>query len=56
VKRLYALVFFLFTTVRRTRAGDDASGPIKYSVDLGRPFPTYAMSEKDKAWSRSLAS
>lgn len=36
-------------------AGDDASGPVHYSVDLSRPFTTYVMTEKDKEWGRSLA-
>jgi hypothetical protein len=36
-------------------AGDDASGAIRYSTDLAQPFSKYVMSEKDKAWSRSLA-
>lgn len=35
-------------------AGDDASGPIHYSVDLSRPFTSYVMSARDNEWSSSL--
>ena len=35
-------------------AGDDASGPIHYGVDLSRPFTSYAMSAQDNEWSSSL--
>src|SRR5262245_3584942 len=35
-------------------AGDDASGPIQYSLDLGKPFTTYQLSDADRAWSASL--
>ena len=35
-------------------AGDDASGPIRYSADFSKPYASYNMSEKDKSWSRSL--
>ena len=36
------------------RAGDDASGPIRYEVDLGKPFTTYRLTEADAAWKTSL--
>jgi hypothetical protein len=48
---LFALVFAFGNAV----AGDDASGPIKYSVNLGAQFQTYQLTDKDKEWSRSLA-
>jgi hypothetical protein len=35
-------------------AGDDASGPIQYIVDLSQQYSTYAMSAADKEWSQSL--
>ena len=54
MKQLCALLLLLCATANYTRAGDDASGPIKYSVDLGQPFTTYVMTERDKAWSHSL--
>jgi hypothetical protein len=34
--------------------GDDASGPIHYSVDLAQPFSTYTISMKDREWSNTL--
>jgi hypothetical protein len=37
-----------------TYGGDDASGPIQYSVNLAQPFSTYTMGMKDREWSNSL--
>ena len=44
----------LLATVHGASAGDDASGPTPYSVDLSRPFTTYSMTQKDKLWGDSL--
>ena len=38
-----------------TYAGDDASGPIPFRVDLSQHFTTYSMSVQDKLWSASLS-
>ena len=35
-------------------AGDDASGPIAYQVDLGSNFSTHQFGESELKWSRSL--
>jgi hypothetical protein len=48
-----AAVVFL-AMVHGAYAGDDASGPIRYSVDLSQPFTTYSLTKKDKLWSDSL--
>jgi len=52
--RLLCAAVLLVTTVQWAYAGDDASGPIPYSVDLSRPFTTYSMTQKDRLWSDSL--
>ena len=51
-----ALPIMIFVCVATTAlsAGDDSSGPIAYSVDLGLAFTTYHMSDRDKQWSASL--
>ena len=36
-------------------AGDDASGPIPFRVDLSQHFTTYSMTAQDQLWSTSLA-
>jgi len=36
-------------------AGDDASGPIQYSVDLGQPSSAYELTAKDHDWGVELA-
>ncbi len=35
-------------------AGDYASGPISYTVDLSEPYSKYSITDKDKQWSNSL--
>jgi|SRR6185503_379955 len=35
-------------------AGDDASGPIAYKLDLGRSFSSYVITDRDRAWATSL--
>ena len=54
MKSLCLILLVTFLSVSRVYAGDDASGPIHYSTDFSRPFTSYAMSEHDKQWSRSL--
>ncbi len=49
-----AVLLLLLIPATYTHAGDYFPGTVQYSVDLSRPFTTYAMSEKDKAWSQSL--
>jgi hypothetical protein len=44
-----------FLTVHSASAGDDASGPVPFRVDLSRHFTTYSMTTQDKLWSASLA-
>ena len=36
-------------------AGDDSSGPTQYKLNLGTPFSTYQLTEKDEAWGQRLA-
>ncbi|MBW8189738.1 hypothetical protein K0504_01710 [Neiella marina] len=35
-------------------AGDDASGPIPYEMDLSKPYSAYELNQKDIRWSSSL--
>jgi hypothetical protein len=51
---LLVLVFVLGSGT--ARAGNDASeaATVSYSVDLSRPFVVYEMTDRDRAWSRSL--
>jgi len=35
-------------------AGDDASGPVQYQVDLSRPFDSYELTDQDRAWAETL--
>lgn len=48
-------VLLLYVLSRPASAGDDASGPVHYSLDLSQPFTIYAMTQKDKEWGQSLA-
>ena len=45
----------MFLPLRVACAGDDASGPVPFRVDLSQPFTTYSMTIQDKLWSASLA-
>jgi len=36
-------------------AGDYASGPISYAVDVSEPYSKYSITDKDIKWSNSLA-
>ena len=45
----------MFLPLRVACAGDDASGPVPFRVDLSQHFTTYSMTMQDKLWSASLA-
>jgi hypothetical protein len=47
-------ILLLHLTFLAAHCGDDASGHIRYSVDLSQSFSAYVMSEHDREWSRSL--
>ena len=36
-------------------AGDDASGPTPFRVDLSSPHETYSLTDADRAWAQDLA-
>jgi hypothetical protein len=42
-------------TLGAAYAGDDASGPVPFRVDLSQHFTTYSMTAQDEVWSASLA-
>jgi hypothetical protein len=48
---LIAVVAALGTAV----AGDDASGPVRYELDLSAPFTIDRLSAADRDWARTLA-
>lgn len=48
------LMAMLLLSAEAARAGDDASGPIRYSADLSQPFTAYSLTKKDKAWGAAL--
>ncbi len=52
--RLVCAAVVFLATAHGAYAGDDASGPTPYSVDLSRPFTTYSKTQKDKLWGDSL--
>ena len=52
--RLVCAAVVFLATAHAAYAGDDASGPPPYSVDLSRPFTAYSMTQKDKLWGDSL--
>jgi hypothetical protein len=51
---IWVTVLFL-SLVQNSYAGDDASGPAPFSVDLSQPFTTCSMTLEDEAWSTALA-
>jgi hypothetical protein len=53
--RLVWLIFLSLAFLQIAQAGDDASGPVPYRVNLAQPFTTYSMTTQDKLWSASLA-
>ena len=52
---IWATVLTVVVVVQGAYAGDDASGPVSFRVDLSQPFTTYLMTAQDKLWSASLA-
>lgn len=54
MKSIRALFLFLCIATQLAIAGDDASGPIPYSIDLSQTFTTYALLQSDRQWSASL--
>ena len=54
MKSVYTFILFLCITTSTAVAGDDASGPIPYGVDLSQPFTSYVMSKQENEWSASL--
>jgi hypothetical protein len=52
ITSFYCLLFLALAV----QAGDDASGPIQYRVDLSQAFTTYVVTDADKTWALSLAS
>ncbi len=54
MKRRLGIIVVLSLAGWLALAGDDASGPIQYSVDLGQPFAIYQLTEADRTWVRSL--
>jgi hypothetical protein len=53
--RFVWLVFLSLSFLQTAHAGDDASGPTPYLLDLSQPFTTYSMTAQDRSWSASLA-
>jgi hypothetical protein len=54
MRLLIVTILLLGIAIGPAHAGDDASGPVHYSVDLSAAFTKYVLSSKDKAWSQSL--
>jgi hypothetical protein len=53
--RLIWAVALTIVMLESAHAGDDASGPVSFRLDLSQPFTTYSMTAQDKIWSASLA-
>ncbi|MGA2357105.1 MAG: hypothetical protein ABSG02_21635 [Terriglobales bacterium] len=53
--RLIWAVALTIVMLESAYAGDDASGPVSFRLDLSQPFTTYSMTAQDKIWSTSLA-
>ena len=51
---IYTSILYLCMATGSAVAGDDASGPIPYSIDLSQPFMVYEMSSHDNGRSASL--
>ena len=49
---LICIIFLSFTSI--AYSGDDASGPISYSVDLSAKYTKHKLSKNDREWSKSL--
>jgi len=53
--RLTLSFVLLLAIFEVAHAGDDASGPTAFRVDLSQPFTTYSLTTEDKLWSTTLA-
>ena len=53
MKRFVLILSFILHSLT-IYAGDDSSGPIKFSTDLGTNFQTFQMGNIEKKWSASL--
>ncbi len=53
--RIFAFVALTIFLAWTARAGDDATGPIPYRVNLGAEFDTYPITPKDEQWAQALA-
>jgi len=51
---IYTSILYLCMATGSVVAGDGASGPIPYSIDLSQPFTVYEMSSHDNGRSASL--
>ncbi len=47
-------LLLLALLVSTGNAGDYASGPVSYSLNLSQSYSSYALTERDKLWSTSL--
>ena len=53
--RLICAAMLTIVMLETAYAGDDASGPVPFRLDLSHQFTTYSMTAQDKIWSASLA-
>lgn len=53
--RVIGAVVLAILTFGTAHAGDDASGPVPFGVDLSQHFTTYSMTTQDELWSASLS-
>ena len=54
MSRTAPIIFACLLAAGVSTAGDDASGPIQYSVDLGQPFSGYEITARDRDWAVEL--
>ncbi len=50
----FVLIFSFILLSLTIYAGDDSSGPVKFSTDLSAKFQTFQMGDIEKKWSASL--
>ena len=55
MRRKLLILFATVLGVGNAFSGDDASGPIRYRVDLGQAFTTHQLSAADRAWAAEIA-
>jgi hypothetical protein len=53
--RFFGALALAFVMLGTAFAGDDASGPVPFRVDLSQRFTAYSMTTQDELWSASLA-